>query len=351
MERPGGLAPAPQGAAVPLRHWTADLVAGPADLPAHARDHLRRGRRSPVRIGWKLGRWRSGSHLYITVNDGERVVASRIIKNAERDGATTMLLPEGQRADGVIASAFNFVRQRSDLARARIEQIPVPRVADLHAHYPMHLIPPPPRGLRGHLFADLDDARARVALSASRSRIQTGQELPVVLVRAAGHDRVAARRRGAGRAVGPLLVLRRARARQALPRTPESDYIGAVCDRPIFPPQHLRAPLRDAVVAHGPGELDDRHRQRKGRSRPRRGGRLSISARTEEESRRPYRGSRSGVSPTSHWPTSSGATSRPTRLRSPSSRTGSTAGCFRSRRGALEPGEGRGGGDDRGTAW
>jgi microsomal dipeptidase-like Zn-dependent dipeptidase len=215
------------------------------------------GRR--VRIGWKLGRWRSGGHLYITVNDGERVVASRIIKNAERDGATTMLLPEGQRADGVIASAFNFVRQRSDLARARIEQIPVPRVADLHAHYPMHLIPPPPRGIRGLLFTDLDDARVRDRLRAllvglasrfgNYRSFWSGPRVTIGSLRA-GEVRVA------------LSVLYSFFDELALgkryPALPGPDYIGAVLRQADLVERNIAEHHSDdAVVAHGPGELED----------------------------------------------------------------------------------------------
>ena len=101
-----------------------------------------------VRIGWSMSKLRPRRHLYITLHEGDRVVASRIIKSAEGYGETVMPMPRGEEADRVIASAFNVLRQRSDLARARIERRrPIP-VADLHAHYAMHLVPPPAHGLR-----------------------------------------------------------------------------------------------------------------------------------------------------------------------------------------------------------
>jgi hypothetical protein len=110
-------------------------------------------------IGWSMSRLRPRRHLYITLHDEDRVVASRIIKSAEGYGATTMLLPQGVRADRVIVTAFNVLRQRSEPAQARVERAPLAPVADLHAHYAMHLVPPPPRGLRRIAFDDLNGAR------------------------------------------------------------------------------------------------------------------------------------------------------------------------------------------------
>jgi microsomal dipeptidase-like Zn-dependent dipeptidase len=107
-----------------------------------------------VKIGWKMNRLRPRRHLYFTIHDGDRVVASRIVKRADGYGATTVLLPEDQSADHVIVSAFNILRQRSDLTRAHIEYAPLAPVADLHAHYAMHLVPRAPRGFRRLIFFD-----------------------------------------------------------------------------------------------------------------------------------------------------------------------------------------------------
>jgi microsomal dipeptidase-like Zn-dependent dipeptidase len=125
-----------------------------------------------VRIGWSMSKLRPRRHLYITLHDGDRVVASRIIKSAEGYGETVMPVPQGEEPDRVIASAFNVLRQRSDLARARIERRAPAPVADLHAHYAMHLVPPPPRRLRGLIFskhARLSD-RVRALLVGLASR-------------------------------------------------------------------------------------------------------------------------------------------------------------------------------------
>ena len=112
-------------------------------------------------VGWKMNRLRPRRHVYITAHAGDRVIASRIVPKAGGEGAVTILLPQGTNADHVIASAFNLLRQRSDLTRAQVEHGPRRPVADLHAHYPMHLVPRPTHGVRDLFLGSRDDARLR----------------------------------------------------------------------------------------------------------------------------------------------------------------------------------------------
>jgi hypothetical protein len=65
------------------------------------------------------GRRRS-RHLYLTVHAGERVIASRALRQPPRSGAEVILLPEGTAPNAVWASAFNRLRQRSELTQASI---------------------------------------------------------------------------------------------------------------------------------------------------------------------------------------------------------------------------------------
>jgi hypothetical protein len=75
-----------------------------------------------VRVHWELrGRGpRRGRHLYLTLHERHFVVASRIVKNAAATGTTTLLIPESRRPTGVMASAYNRLRQRSDPAQAEL---------------------------------------------------------------------------------------------------------------------------------------------------------------------------------------------------------------------------------------
>jgi hypothetical protein len=63
-------------------------------------------------------RWRRSRHLYLTVHDGDRVIASRALRAAADEDRTVILLPPGAQPDAVWASSFNRLRQRSELARA-----------------------------------------------------------------------------------------------------------------------------------------------------------------------------------------------------------------------------------------
>jgi hypothetical protein len=62
--------------------------------------------------------FRQARHLYITVHDGDNVIASRALKGARTPGRSTVRLPYSPEHCVVYASAFNRLRQRSDLAQA-----------------------------------------------------------------------------------------------------------------------------------------------------------------------------------------------------------------------------------------
>lgn len=73
-------------------------------------------------VSYRLGQTarRRSRHLYLTVHQGERVIASRTLRRPPREGRSVILIPGGAAPDAVWASAFNRLRQRSDLARAGI---------------------------------------------------------------------------------------------------------------------------------------------------------------------------------------------------------------------------------------
>jgi hypothetical protein len=60
-----------------------------------------------VRVRWELqGRGvRQERHLYLTLHERHFVIASRIVKDAEPTGSTTLLVPEARRPTAVMASA------------------------------------------------------------------------------------------------------------------------------------------------------------------------------------------------------------------------------------------------------
>jgi hypothetical protein len=61
---------------------------------------------------------RRARHLYLTLHAGERVIASRAVRAPGANGSEVLVVPEGAAPDAVWASAFNRLRQRSDLVRA-----------------------------------------------------------------------------------------------------------------------------------------------------------------------------------------------------------------------------------------
>ena len=63
-------------------------------------------------------RLRRSRHLYLTVHDGERVIASRAVRYEGDSGTETFRLSHAPASFGVWGSTFNRVRQRSDLAEA-----------------------------------------------------------------------------------------------------------------------------------------------------------------------------------------------------------------------------------------
>ncbi len=76
------------------------------------------GRRCIVDYRLVNTRLRRSRHLYLTVHDGERVVASRAVRYAGESGTEILRLSEVPGSLDVSGSTWNRVRQRSDLAEA-----------------------------------------------------------------------------------------------------------------------------------------------------------------------------------------------------------------------------------------
>ena len=66
-------------------------------------------------------RGRSSRHLYLTVHDGLRVIASRTVRCAADGPPERIRLPYVPQGAMVCGSTFNRLRQRSDVAEARVE--------------------------------------------------------------------------------------------------------------------------------------------------------------------------------------------------------------------------------------
>jgi hypothetical protein len=85
---------------------------------------IRHAEREAVRVAveWQLdGRGpRRGRHLYVTLHEGHFVIASRIVREANPVGTTTLLVPRDRNPTAVMASAYNGLRQRSDPAEAKL---------------------------------------------------------------------------------------------------------------------------------------------------------------------------------------------------------------------------------------
>jgi hypothetical protein len=77
--------------------------------------------RCMVDYRFNQARWRHSRHLYLTVHDGERVIASRALHSPAAEGTAVLVLPQGAKPDTVWASTFNRLRQRSELARGTEE--------------------------------------------------------------------------------------------------------------------------------------------------------------------------------------------------------------------------------------
>jgi hypothetical protein len=65
-------------------------------------------------------RWRRSRHLYLTVHDDERVIASRTLRSAGDSDTVIVRLSHLPASPAVWGSTFNRVRQRSDLAEAAL---------------------------------------------------------------------------------------------------------------------------------------------------------------------------------------------------------------------------------------
>lgn len=72
-----------------------------------------------VRVRWQLGGSgvRRARHIYVTVHERHFVIASGVVEDAAGGGPLTMAVPDGARPTAVLASAYNRLRQRSDIAR------------------------------------------------------------------------------------------------------------------------------------------------------------------------------------------------------------------------------------------
>jgi hypothetical protein len=73
-------------------------------------------------VEWDLARsaLRRARHVYLTVHDGERVIASRILRRPPKSGRAVLRLIQEPRQPVVWGSSFNRVRQRSDLVRGEL---------------------------------------------------------------------------------------------------------------------------------------------------------------------------------------------------------------------------------------
>ena len=79
-----------------------------------------------LQVEWRLaGRGpRRGRHLHITLHEDHFVLASRIVEDAPSTGRTTLLIPADRRPTAVMASSYNGLRQRSDVAVAEMPKTP-----------------------------------------------------------------------------------------------------------------------------------------------------------------------------------------------------------------------------------
>ena len=76
------------------------------------------GRRCIVDYRLENTSLRRSRHLYLTVHEGERVIASRVVRYDGDQGTEVFRLAEQPASIEVLGTTFNRVRQRSDLAEA-----------------------------------------------------------------------------------------------------------------------------------------------------------------------------------------------------------------------------------------
>jgi hypothetical protein len=102
-----------------FRQWLGKALhfIGTAFFPLKPAVHLETaGGRATVHYELDETWLRRSRHLYLTIHDGERVIASRTVREAAPSGRETLLLPYTPEDPTLWASTFNRVRQRSDLA-------------------------------------------------------------------------------------------------------------------------------------------------------------------------------------------------------------------------------------------
>jgi hypothetical protein len=89
-------------------------------VPAVTGVRLEDGR---AHVRWELrGRGvRRGHHLHITLHERHFVIGSRIVEEAEGVGQTMLPIPAGRQPTALMASAYNRLRQRSDIAEVPLE--------------------------------------------------------------------------------------------------------------------------------------------------------------------------------------------------------------------------------------
>jgi hypothetical protein len=78
------------------------------------------GRRCVVDYRLRNTSLRRSRHLYLTVHDGERVIASRAVRYSGDSGTEILRLSREPGSLDVLGTTFNRVRQRSDLAEAAL---------------------------------------------------------------------------------------------------------------------------------------------------------------------------------------------------------------------------------------
>jgi hypothetical protein len=84
----------------------------------HSKSFSVEGRRCEIRYELRQTALRRSRHLYLTVHEGERVIASRIVRSAKSSGTEVLRLPSETADVEVCGSTWNRLRQRSDLATA-----------------------------------------------------------------------------------------------------------------------------------------------------------------------------------------------------------------------------------------
>ena len=82
------------------------------------------GRRCTIDYRVRQTSRRRSRHLYLSVHDGERVLATRAVRCSGDSGTEILRLTEEPRSPEVWGSTFNKVRQRSDLTRATLARTP-----------------------------------------------------------------------------------------------------------------------------------------------------------------------------------------------------------------------------------